>query len=33
MNAPRVKVILKVLCGTQAEELARVVGIGRIYSE
>ena len=32
-NEPRVGAILKVLCGTSAERLARVAGIGRICSE
>ena len=33
MNEPRVGAILKVLCGTLVEELARMAGIGRICSE
>ena len=32
-NEPRVGAILKVLCGTSAEGLARVAGIGRVCSE
>jgi len=33
MNEPRVGAILKVLCGTSAEGLARVADISRICSK
>ena len=32
-NKPRVRTVLKALCGSQAERLAGVVGISRVYSE
>jgi len=33
MDEPRVGTVLKVLCGSQAEELAGMVGISRVCSE
>ena len=33
MNEPRVGTILKILCRTSAERLARVVGISRVCNE
>ena len=33
MNESRVGAVFEILCGSQAEGLARVVGISRVYSE
>ena len=30
MNEPRIRVVLEVLCGAQAEGLARVVSVSRV---
>ena len=33
MNEPRVRAVLEVLCGAQAEGLAGVVSVGRVCGE